>query len=60
MNKKIQIAKYAKQVLDASLRRALGKHGLELVRQKKAKVVYLDGEWWLLDQDYEKKDKVVK
>ena len=60
MNKRIYIAKYARKVVEASLRRALGKHGMELVQQKKAKVVCLDGEWWLLGMDRTKKEEGVK
>lgn len=58
MNKRIYIAKYARKCLDASIRRALGKDGMEKLEQKKAKVVCLDGEWWLLDMEKEKKDGV--
>lgn len=58
MNKRIYVSKSARKVLDASLRRALGKDGMAKLAQKKAKVVCLDGEWWLLDMEKEKKDGV--
>jgi len=48
MNKRIHIAKYARKCLDASLRRALGKDGMEKLEQKQIKVVYIDGEWWII------------
>ena len=48
MNKRIYIAKYARKCLDASLRRALGKDGMEKLEQKQIKVVYIDGEWWII------------
>ena len=58
MNKRIYIAKYARKCLDASIRRALGKDGMEQLANKSAKIVCLDGEWWLLDMDMKKKDGV--
>jgi hypothetical protein len=49
MNKQLKIAKYAQKVLDASLRHALGKAGQELLKNKQAKLIYIDGTWWLID-----------
>lgn len=49
MNKRIHIAKYARKCLDASIRRALGKDGMEKLARKEIKIVCLDGEWWVLD-----------
>ena len=51
MNKQLKIANYAQKVLDASLRRSLGKAGLELLKNKQAKLIYIDGEWWLISLD---------
>jgi hypothetical protein len=49
VNKQLKIAKYAQKVLDASLRHALGKAGMERLKTKQAKIIYIDGEWWLID-----------
>ena len=49
MNKQLKIAKYAQKVLDASLRRSLGKAGQEVLKNKQAKLIYIDGTWWLID-----------
>jgi hypothetical protein len=56
MNKRIYIAKYARKCLDASIRRALGKDGMEKLARKETKIVCLDGEWWLLSMSKQKKD----
>jgi hypothetical protein len=48
MNKKIEICKSAQERLDRSLRKALGERGRNLLEQKKIKVVYIDGEWWII------------
>ena len=56
MNKRIEICKSAQERLDRSLRKALGERGRNLLEQKKIKVVFIDGEWWVLDMDMKKKD----
>ena len=56
MNKRITISKTAQKYLDSSLRRALGERGMNLLEQKQIKIVYIDGEWWILDLDMKKED----
>ena len=48
MNKRIEICKSAQERLDRALRRALGERGRNLLEQKQIKVVYIDGEWWII------------
>jgi hypothetical protein len=54
MNKQLKIAASTQKVLDASLRKALGKRGMEMLENKEAKLICIDGEWWLIDMSKRK------
>ena len=49
MNVKLKIAPSTQKRIDASLRKAIGEKGRNMVENKQAKLIYIDGEWWLID-----------
>jgi len=49
MNVKLKIAPSTQKRIDASLRKAIGEKGRNMVEKKQAKLIFIDGEWWLID-----------
>ena len=49
MNVKLKIAPSTQKRIDASLRKAIGEKGRNMVENKQAKLIYIDNEWWLID-----------
>jgi hypothetical protein len=49
MNIQLKIAPSTQKRIDASLRKALGEKGRNMVEKKQAKLIYIDGTWWLID-----------
>jgi len=49
MNIQLKIAPSTQKRIDASLRKAIGEKGRNMVENKQAKLIYIDNEWWLID-----------
>ena len=57
MNIQLKIAPSTQKRIDASLRKAIGEKGRNMVENKQAKLIYIDGEWWLISLDRREGEK---